>query len=181
MRISLQSTDGLSRAKARRRPLTMLLGAALAVVAASCSPGGASDPGPTSNAIGQPLKLGDQEFTVWSVSAHDYVGSPSQPVRAKDGDVLIAVRYELHNVGSGPLLVSGARQVSLIDPGGVAHPADPALTAAYLSTSELKDASPTLAAGATAKEVEVFEAPIASYPRGWAIGIGDKTHRVELR
>ncbi len=182
MHNSLQSSDNVpdSPSRARRsRVLAWIAPVFLAGLLAACGP--AKDPGPTETAIGQSLKLGDQEFTVWSVSAHSYVGQPSQPVRAKDGEVLIAVRYELRNDGNKPLTVSTARPLLLIDPSGGPHPGDPALTAAYLSTSELKDNAPTLAAGASAKQVEVFSAPVSSYPRGWAVGIGDKTHRVELQ
>ncbi len=182
MHNSLQSSDNVpdSSSRARRpRALAWIAPVFFAGILAACGP--AKDPGPTETAIGQSLKLGDQEFTVWSVSAHSYVGQPSQPVRAKDGEVLIAVRYELHNNADKPLTVSTARPLLLIDPSGAPHPGDPALTAAYLSTSELKDNAPTLAAGASVKQVEVFSAPVSSYPHGWAVGIGDKTHRVELQ
>ncbi len=182
MHNSLQSSDNVPRSpsRARRsRALAWIAPAVLAGLLAACGP--AKDPGPTDTSIGQPLKLGDQEYTVWSVSAHDYVGQPSKPVRAKDGQVLIAIRYELRNDGGKPLTVSTARPVLLIDPSGVSQPGDPALTAAYLSASSLKDNAPTLESGSSAKQVAVFSVPISSYPHGWAAGIGDKTHKVELR
>ncbi len=179
MLVSLQFPDNfhrITRGPRRPRVLGLCLTAALAVALAACSP---SKPAPSVNVVGQPVQLGGQEVTIWSIAARSYVGDPAKPVRVKDGEVLILIRYDLHNTGSAPLVVASAPQVSLIDPTGGVHPSDPDLTKAYLSTSELKDAAPSLAPGATARQAVVFDVSASSYPRGWAIIVGDKTHRVE--
>ncbi len=184
MHCSLQSSDNLHPVRRRGRPgapAGVVAAALVGLLLAACSPGGVASPKPTTSSIGQAVTLGGEEFTVWSVSAHSYVGPPAQPLRAKDGDVLIVVRYEVHNLGSKPLAAASARQVSMVDPQGVVLAPDPKLTAAYLSTSQLKDAAPEIASDGTAKLARVFETPVATYPRGWAIVIGDKTHRVELQ
>ena len=184
MHCNLQSPDNLHPVRRRGRPgaaVGVIAAALLGLPLAACSPGGASNPKPTSSSIGQAVALGGEEYTVWSVSAHSYVGPPAQPLRAKAGDVLIVVRYEVHNLGGKPLAAASALQVSMVDPQGVVVAPDPTLTAAYLSTSELKDATPNVAAGERVKLARVFETPVATYPHGWAIVIGDKTHRVELQ